>query len=379
LVAWLTASGALEPAWEQAFQAMPRDAFAPDVIWVGAADEPSRLLPCHRHAEPDRWADQVFANSDVTTQVDDGDAPGPAGGSRATSGLSAPELVANMLGQLDARPGLRCLEIGTGSGWNAALLAARLGERNVVSVEVDPEVAERARANLRGAGVMPLVVTGDGQDGHREGAPYDRVIATCGVRRVPYAWVEQTRPGGVLLFPLTSDWHPGGYLVRMRVDADGVGIGRFGMGVDFMTLRAQRGRPRDRAKLTQRQASVAHSVTELDPCLLGEQRVLFLLMPVLTPGVAASFDEEAQELHLAAWPDGPGEQSSAVVRDEHEEDGFPVVQSGPRRLWDETVEAWRWWNEAGRPGPEQFGLTVASPTEQHLWLDSPDGRCWPLA
>lgn len=378
LVAALTASGALEPAWEHAFRVMPRDAFAPDVIWFGRDSQEWRLLPCDRRTEPELWADRVFGGYGVTVQVDDGVAPGVAGGSTASSGLSAPELVARMLAELQARPGMRCLEIGTGPGWNAALLAARLGERNVVTVEVDAEVADLARANLRGAGVMPLVVTADGQAGHRPGAPYDRVIATCGVRRVPYAWVEQTRADGMLLFPLTSEWHPGGYLVRMRVDVAGVGVGRFGTGVDFMTLRAQRGRRYTGNGLTRSQAAFEHSVTELDPCLLGEQRVLFLLMPVLTPGVEASFDEEAQELHLVAWQEREDEPSVAVVRDEHDLGGFPVAQRGPRRLWDETEAAWHWWKQVGQPGPERFGITVASPTDQRIWLDSPEGPSWSM-
>ncbi len=191
------------------------------------------------------------------------------------------------------------------------------------------------------------------------------MIATCGVRRVPYAWVEQTAPGGVVLFPLETQWCPGGYLVRMEVDANGHGVGRFRQGVEFMTLRAQRAPARER-ELTASQASLARSSTELDPCLLGEQRVLLLVMSALTPGVEASYDEQAEDLRLEARADDRARDSVAIVRDDHDGHAFPVMQAGPRRLWDETVAAWDWWVSAGRPDADRFGITVRSAADQRL-------------
>ncbi len=71
-----------------------------------------------------------------------------------------------MLGHLDPQPGERVLEIGTGTGWTAALLAHQLGDDHVVSVEVDPAVADNARQNLTRVGRSPLVVTADGAQGY---------------------------------------------------------------------------------------------------------------------------------------------------------------------------------------------------------------------
>jgi protein-L-isoaspartate O-methyltransferase len=120
------------------------------------------------------------------------------------SSSSQPSLMARMLEWLAVRDGDAVLEIGAGSGYNAALLAHRLGERQVTSVEYDVEIAESARAHLVAAGYRPEVVAGDGARGYRAGAPYDRIIATCALPCVPHAWLAQCRPGARILAPLSS-------------------------------------------------------------------------------------------------------------------------------------------------------------------------------
>ncbi|MEK8171022.1 rRNA adenine N-6-methyltransferase family protein [Streptomyces sp. M19] len=102
---------------------------------------------------------------------------------------------------LDVDDGMTVLEIGTGTGYSTALLCHRLGEDNVTSVEVDPEVARRADDALEAIGYSTWTVTGDGLLGHPRRAPYDRTIATCALRRIPHAWVRQTKPGA-------SSWPP---------------------------------------------------------------------------------------------------------------------------------------------------------------------------
>ncbi|GAA0509421.1 hypothetical protein GCM10011581_43320 [Saccharopolyspora subtropica] len=145
-----------------------------------------------------------------------------------------------MLAALDVHTRHRVLEIGSGTGWNAANLAAHVGETGrVVSIEVDPHIAEQARRNLNTSGILATVVTGDGTAGYRSAAPFDRVIATASVRRIPLAWIEQTRPGGVLVVPFGTDYS-NGTLLRLLVDDDGTAVGRCGRNLAFMRLRQQR-------------------------------------------------------------------------------------------------------------------------------------------
>lgn len=138
-----------------------------------------------------------------------------------------------MLTALRLEAGMRVLEIGAGTGFNAACLAT-LGAV-VTSIEVDPLIADRARANLAGYDVE--VVTGDGELGCPDRAPFDRVMATASTDTVPYAWVEQIADGGLIVAPYSGE-HCGGALLVLTV-ADGVARGGAEDEAYFMPLQGQ--------------------------------------------------------------------------------------------------------------------------------------------
>ncbi len=121
------------------------------------------------------------------------------------SSSSQPAMMAIMLQQLGLEPGHRVLEIGTGSGYNAAVMTAVVGRRGrVVSVDIDPEMVARARSSLAGAGYDAVTVRcADGGYGDPAGAPFDRVIVTAGAWDVAPAWFQQLAPGGRLVLPLS--------------------------------------------------------------------------------------------------------------------------------------------------------------------------------
>ena len=166
----------------------------------GAATDPLvaealRTVPRHLFL-PDLPPDKAYRDEPIVTKRDaDG---------RPTSSSSQPTIMAIMLDQLGAKRGHRVLEIGAGTGFNAALLATIVGERGAVtSVDLDADVVAHARENLDAAGLSDVVVvTGDGALGHPDGAPYHRIIASVGVWDLAPAWLEQLAPKGRIVVPI---------------------------------------------------------------------------------------------------------------------------------------------------------------------------------
>jgi protein-L-isoaspartate(D-aspartate) O-methyltransferase len=120
--------------------------------------------------------------------------------------ISQPYMVAVMTAALRLAPTDRVLEIGTGSGYQSAVLAELAGE--VVSIERHAPLAEAARARLAALGVVRVtVVVGDGTQGYAPGAPYDAILVTAGAPRIPDALRSQLADGGRLVIPVGSAWH----------------------------------------------------------------------------------------------------------------------------------------------------------------------------
>ncbi|MFI1562979.1 methyltransferase domain-containing protein [Streptomyces sp. NPDC020490] len=198
LVRRIDATGAwdADPVWREAFAAVPRHLFVP-YYYVGVRGGYERRWG--ETPDPDareNWLRGAYADAPLATRLRDGD---------LVSSSSQPSLMARMLVELRVRDGDRVLEIGTGSGYNAALLAHRLGDdRLVTTVDLDPEITESARRHLAAAGHRPAVVTGDGARGVPERAPFDRIVATCALTSVPPAWLAQCDPGARILAPLAT-------------------------------------------------------------------------------------------------------------------------------------------------------------------------------
>jgi protein-L-isoaspartate(D-aspartate) O-methyltransferase len=160
------------PAIERAFRDVPRHLFLPDVA-----------------------PDEVYRDRYIATKKVDGE---------VVSSSSQPQIMAIMLDQLGLEPGHRVLEIGAGTGYNAALMAHIVGDTGeVTALDLDQDIVDGARAHLAAAGFERVrVVCADGGFGYPEAAPYDRIILTVAGWDVTPAWREQLEPAGRLVLPL---------------------------------------------------------------------------------------------------------------------------------------------------------------------------------
>jgi methyltransferase of ATP-grasp peptide maturase system len=367
----LAAAGDLRGgAWRAAVEAVPREAFLTGRVYRPVRSGPTWWEPVtQEQVGQDAWLDLAYQDVTWVTQLDGTDTPGPEHGI-PTSSSTMPGLVVRMLEDLDVRDGDRVLEIGTGTGYSTALLAHRLGADLVTSVEVDPGVAGRAAAALQATGYAPHLVTGDGLAGYPERAPYDRIIASCSVRYIPWEWLAQAAPGARIVATLCG-WMSGSGLAALTVAGDGTAHGRFLPGmVSFMSARAHAA-PFDPV-LPKADGDVRAARYGAD--LLDDWTAAFLAQ-LAAPSVSSarvSYDGARFKTLLTeratgsyAWLDG-------------DDDGWTVIQQGPTRIWDQVEETLATWDDAGRPAQEQLAIEI-TPDAQTVVLDSRGvRRSWPL-
>jgi protein-L-isoaspartate O-methyltransferase len=348
----------LSAGWRPAFERVPRHVFVPRIYEQNGRGV-ARVLDS---STPDDWLSEVYSDTALVTCVDARDHD------TSLSSSSAPSVMWEMLDALEVEPGARVLEIGTGTGYNAALLCERLGSANVVSVEIDGELVAAAGERLAAAGYAPTVARGDGAAGYPAGAPYDRVLATCAVWRIPPAWIAQTKPGGLICAPM-----PYG-MVRLRAAGDGSARGRFHpASFAFMAMRGAEsgGEPLSVARLFElaRSSGAARWTPAAAAAAVPLRSALWMLVRILAVPELAVLDLGEGELGYVdratgAWARVVGEQ---------------VIAGGAGRVWDAVEGVYARWRDAGGPERPEIGLSVEQAGQQRLWLRTPDGPGWTLS
>ncbi|MFI7060322.1 methyltransferase domain-containing protein [Kribbella sp. NPDC050124] len=334
LVESLVAEGAItDEAWRAAFRAVPRHLLVPRFYQntsVGSVKVDA--------SAGDHWLSTVYSDTHLVTRDD------------VTSSSTAPSLMAAMLEALDLSGDETVLEVGTGTGYNAALLSERLSDARVVSVDIDSQSVDDARRYLATAGYHPLLVATDGVDGFPGRAPYDRIIATCRLDYMPSAWLEQLQTGGVVVTPL------GAGVARVVKHGDGTASGAFlPTPAYFMPLRhhPEQIAVADLIEAATRAAGSTRNYTH-DTTIYRDNNARFWL-DLTQPDVRTMQLESAA---IAFHPDGSWARLA----------GGTVTQGGARNLWDDVEFTHDVWLDAGSPERVRYRLDIST-KHQHVLLD----------
>jgi methyltransferase of ATP-grasp peptide maturase system len=361
------------PAWRAAFEAVPRHLFAPRFTLP-------QNLGGHAHdataatdsAQREEWLRAAYHNEALLTEFDEHGI--------ATTSCSAPSVVATMLESSQASDGDTVLEIGTGTGWTAGLVAHRLGSDAVTSVDISAGCFAEARERLDRLGLTPTLAVADGYHGYPARAPYDRIIATAALRKVPPAWLDQTRPGGTILTDLRGNF--AGNLALLTVQADKSAHGRFlPETVRFMPLRSTEQPFEHLPELSARAVSESgeRRLTRLDPATLRDKSTFGFLAQLAMPGTEAGHvivnNGETRGPMYFCLTDAHNQSWARVETSTTE--FHPVTQGGDRYLWDELEAAHELWKRLWQPRPETFTITITPDGNQVV--NHPDtDRSWSL-
>lgn len=366
LVAALKQEGSLsQPLVEAAFRSVPRHVFLDSFLrrerregtWQVQEIRPSSF------PSPDAWLQAVYVNEALTT------AYSPEG--MAISSSSSPDAIACMLEASELERGLCVLEIGTGTGYNAALLASIVGSQgHVWTVEVDADLAQSAVRRLRSvAGSRVSVQVGNGLEGYAPGALYDRILATGSTRTIPLPWLEQIRPGGIILMNLIGEMGACMFLKLVKQETRLAAGGRFLSRSEFMELHEAGSYPHRRGALVgyylAREVSMraTFSRADFDLSVLWERTLDFALQLAFPQMSFASayanppcpcLIDRASDTMLLLRPTG-GEEFQVEVR-------------GDPQVWEQVKVTYHQWIACGRPDVTAYHVQVDPCGKQRIVL-----------
>ena len=349
--------------WADAVRNTPRHLFVPRFYRQNSGGQWTSI-----DSDDPTWLDSVYADVPLVTAL----LPDEHGRQVVVSSSTKPALMLRMLDALDIEPGHRVLEIGTGTGYNAALLCHHArgetsNEAVVVSVDIGADLVDTARARLLELGHSPILVTGDGIRGVASHAPYQRIIATCSVPAIPWDWAEQLDEHGQLLADLKIGLHAGN-LVLLRRYTDRL-EGRFlPKRAGFMSARA-----RDAATPIPRLPGpppelTGHTSTRLDPDPWTALVPWFLAQAGRVPIIRYSRSGQSLDTHAFTAADG----SHCEIGPADSNGTRQVNYGGTHALWANVEDAHHEWHSHDQPGWERLGLTITPDGAHRLWLDTPD-------
>ncbi|MGH3693564.1 MAG: methyltransferase domain-containing protein [Pseudonocardiaceae bacterium] len=352
--------------WRPVIAAIPRHVFVPRWwSWSAAGSGPGSDVWELRDGPTDHdgWARTAYRNRSLVTQVGplhaDHAGPGDRPVGMPTSSATLPGLIVAMLRHAYVYDGADVLDVGTGSGYGCAVLAHRLGDRYVTSVDVDAYLTKVAAERLEGIGLRPRVMTCDATGPLR--GTYDRIVSMVAVRPIPASWLAALRPGGRLVTTISGT----ALILTADKTDDGGAIGHIQWDrAGFMHTRTGSDYP---PGLGDQFAAVRD--TEGDQVSVGRYPVvnvveaweIWSMLGIVAPGIEHHYQQD-DDGRRPAWmlhPDGSWARATST------DDDTPTVHhSGPRRLWDILDDIrYRWLRDGSLP---VYGATVTI---------TPDGVC----
>lgn len=333
----------------QAFSSIPRELFVTTFLEQEGFAWKTSTPAAYTQAE---WIAQVYRDEPLVIWIDTQN--------RAGSSSSAPTVMAMMLESLELQPGMRVLEIGTGTGYNAALLASLVDNPDLVtSIDIEPVLAQTALRSLETVVGPVTVEVGDGYGGVPQRAPYDRIIVTASSGRIPRAWYEQLAPGGRLVMDLQGSLRKSGFLV-IEKKRDGSASGIFQPHyLHFMPMRSGPYAAKPTRRLLQQAATqyIVQPDDEVAATLFSEFTFHWFLQWAL-PGLTLT------KARLKASDDGPGSAfitlvdglQKTIVQIYLRNDEWSGYERGQGGLWSAVLHAYQEWQEAGRPAQSAYSV-----------------------
>lgn len=376
LVEELNRAGAIRTQeWANVFATVPRHAFVPQ-WYEQETDDRGIAVWRHRSITNEGALWDVYRDMTLVTALDPMTAKRVADDAwtgMPTSSSTLPSLMAGMLEELTVEDGHSVLEVGTGTGYNAALLCARLGDALVYSVDVDQALVGAARDRLRSVGFEPQLLAGDGTHGYPQAGLFDRIIATCSVPSVPDAWIEQLRPGGVLLTDVALGIEGG--LVRLSVGSDRRARGFFTTTAGRFMAARRDARTYASPNRAERPPTIGARPTGLTAAEIRGNYPLRLVLAFQLPATELVYhvDDKTGETALQLQR-SDGSWARVPLAGENQD---RVTFGGDEGLWKHAEEAWVWWNSVGRPTQDRFGYARETDGSAYVW-HLHDGTRWNL-
>ncbi|MGH3852389.1 MAG: methyltransferase domain-containing protein [Pseudonocardiaceae bacterium] len=321
--------------WRPIIAAVPRHVFVPRWWnWTspGSGYGTDTFTLAEGPADQTAWLNVAYRDRSLVTQVgslhaDHAD-PSAQPSGMPTSSATLPGLIIQMLRHAMIDDGMDVLDVGTGSGYGTAVLATRLGDCHVTSIDVDSYLTKAATERLDGIGLRPRVVTSDAT-GPLSGT-YDRIVATVSVRPIPASWLRALRPGGRLVTTIAGT----ALILTADKTDDGGATGRIEWDrAGFMRTRTGPSYPLGLHPLLEkiRDAKGDHVRTGHYPVInVVEAWELWSTLGILHPGIEHHYDKQ-DSTRTAFMLHSDGSWARAISQG----DDPPVVhQGGPRRLWD---------------------------------------------